>query len=51
MKLGSVTELDKRNRMTSKKFDDDVIPEICDVVVILPIDGRFGAIGSRIPDA
>ena len=49
MKFGPVTELDKRNRATSKKFDDDVIPESCDAIVIFPIYGQFGAI--RKPDS
>ena len=31
MKLGPVTKLDKRNKTTSKKFDDDVMSEKCDV--------------------
>ena len=44
MKFGPVTELDKRNRATSKKFDDDVIPESCDVIVIFTVYGQFGAI-------
>ena len=37
MKLGPVTKLDKRNKTTSKKFDDDVISENCDVIAIFPI--------------
>ena len=37
MKLGVVTKLDKRKKTTSKKCRQ--------------IYGRFGAIGSRIPDA
>ena len=44
MKLGSVTKIDKKNKITSKKFDDDVIPKNCDVIVIFPIYGQFGAI-------
>ena len=44
MKLGPVTKLDKRNKTTSKKFDDDVMSENCDVIVIFPIYGQFGAI-------
>ena len=35
MKLGPVPKLDKRNKTTSKKFDDDVIS---------PYYGQFGAI-------
>ena len=48
MKLGPVTKLNKRNKTMSKKFDDDVMSENCDVIVIFPIYGQFG---SRIPDA
>ena len=44
MKLGPVTKLDKRNKTTSKKFDDDVMSENCDVIAIFPIYGQFGAI-------
>ena len=47
MKLGPVTKLVKRNKRTSKKFDDDVISENCDVIVIFRI---FGQPGGRIPD-
>ena len=49
MKLGQVTKLDKRNRSLSKKIYDDVIPINCDVIVIFPIFGKFGAI--RKPDS
>ena len=34
MKLRPVTKLDKRNKTTSMKFDDDVILENCDAIVI-----------------
>ena len=44
MKLGAVTKLDKRNKTTSKKFDDDVILANWDVIVIFLIYGQFGAI-------
>ena len=44
MKLGPVTKLDKRNKKTSKKFDNDVMSVKCDVIVIFPIYGQFGAI-------
>ena len=44
MKLGPVTKRDKRNKTTPKKFDDDVISENCDVIVIFPIFGQFEAI-------
>ena len=44
MKLGPVTKIDKRNTVTSKKFDDDVILAMCEVIVIFTIYGKFGAI-------
>ena len=44
MKHGSVTELDKRNKTTSKKFDDNVMSANCDVIVSFPIYGQFAAI-------
>ena len=37
IKPGLVTKLDKRNKTTSKKFDDDVMSENCEVIVIFPI--------------
>ena len=49
MKLGPVTKLDKRNKTTSNKFDDDAMLTICDLIVIFPIYGQFGAI--RKPDS
>ena len=44
MKLGPVTKLNKRNKTTSKKFDDDVRLANCAVIVIFPIYGQTGAI-------
>ena len=44
MKLGPVTKLDTKNKMTPKKFGDDVISTNCEVIVIFPIFGQFGAI-------
>ena len=44
MKLGPVTKLDKRNKTTSKKIDDDVMSENCDVIVIFQIFCQFGAV-------
>ena len=49
MKLGSVTKLNKRNKVKSKKFDVDVISVNCDVIAIFPIYGQFRAI--REPEA
>ena len=43
MKLGPVTKLDKRNKTTSKKIDNDVMSENCDVMAIFPIYGQSGA--------
>ena len=44
MKLGQVTNLNIRNKTASKKFEDDVMSENCDVIVIFPIYGQFTAI-------
>ena len=44
MKLGPVTKLDKKNKTTSNIFEDDVMSENCDIIVIFPIYGQFGAI-------
>ena len=45
MKLGPVTKPDKRNKTTStKKMDDDVMSENCDVTVIFRIFSQFGAV-------
>ena len=44
MKLGPVTKLDKRNNSTPKNFDDDVMSENCDVIVIFQIFCQFGAV-------
>ena len=43
MKLRLVTKLEKRNKTTSTKFDDDVMSENCDVIFIFLIYGQFGA--------
>ena len=42
MKLGPVTNLDKRNIATSKNFACNVMLTNCDVIDIFPIYGRFG---------
>ena len=36
MKLGPVTKLDKRNKTTLNKIDDDVMSANCDVIVFFP---------------
>ena len=33
MKLGPVTKLDKKNKTTSKNFDDDAMSENYDIIV------------------
>ena len=43
MKLGQVTKLNKRNKTTSKKIDDDAMSENCDVIAIFLIYSQFGA--------
>ena len=49
MELGPVTKLYERNKITSRKSDDDIMSGNCDVIVIFPIYGQFGAI--RMPDS
>ena len=44
MKLGPVTKPKNRNKTMSKKFDVDFMSTNCDVIVIFPIFGQFGAI-------
>ena len=49
MKIGPVPKIDKKNKTTSKKIDDDVMTEKCDIIAIFPIYVQFGAI--RKPDS
>ena len=44
MKPGPVTKLDKRNKTSSKKIDDDVMYESCDVIFIFRIFDQFRAV-------
>ena len=44
MKLGQVTKLDKRNKATSKKTDNNVMPVNCDAILFFPVYDQFGAI-------
>ena len=37
MKFGPVTKIEKKNKPTSKKIDNDVISINCDLIVIFPI--------------
>ena len=43
MKLGPVTKLDKKNKTTSKKLDNDVMSANREDIIIFPIYGQFGA--------
>ena len=45
--IGPVTKLDKKNTKMSKKIDDEVMSVNCDVIVIYPIYGQFGAIRKQ----
>ena len=49
MKLGPVTNPNKRNITMSKKIDDGVMSTSCDIVFIFLIYDQFGAI--RKPDS
>ena len=51
MKLGSVTKLDKKNKTTSKKIDEDIMAESCDVIAIFQFTVNLEQSGSRIPNA
>ena len=41
MKPGPVTKLDKKNKTTSNKIDDEVMSTISDVTAISPIYGAI----------
>ena len=44
MRLRQVIKLYKKNKATSKNFDDDIMSEDCDVIVSFSIYVQFGAI-------
>ena len=44
MRLGPVTKLDRRNKTTSKKSDNNIMSVNCGVIVIFLIYSQFGAI-------
>ena len=44
MKFGLVTKRDKTNKAVQKKRDNDFMSENCEMIVIFPIHGQFGAI-------
>ena len=47
MNLGPLTTFDKRNKITSKNFDNDVISANCDAIVFFPIYDQFWEIRTR----
>ena len=49
MKLGPVTKLDKRDQITSKKFDDNVMSKDCNVIAIFSIYNKSE--GTPKPDS
>ena len=49
MKVEPITKLDQRSTTTSEKFDDDFMPENCDVIVIFAVFDQLVAI--RKPDS
>ena len=51
MKYGSVTKLDKRNKTTSKKFDDDVMSKNLTSLSFFQFMANLEQSESRIPDA
>ena len=46
MAIVPVTKLDMKNKVMFKKIDDDndIISANCDVIIIFPIHGQFGAV-------
>ena len=48
LKLGPVTKHHKGNKVMSKRYDDGVMLENCDVIVTFLISGQFGV--TRKPD-
>ena len=51
MKLGPVTKLDKRNKTTSKKFDDNACQKIVTSLPFLQFTANLEQLGSQISDA
>ena len=47
MEFGLVTKTDKKNKKTSKKFDNDIMSVNFDITVIFPIYGQFGETGFQ----
>ena len=51
MKLGPVTKFDKRNKITSKKSDDDLMSKIVTSLLFFQFTGNMEQSISQIPDA
>ena len=49
IKFGPITKLDKKNRLTLRKFDYDLVLSNCDVIVILQFMANLEQSGSWIP--
>ena len=43
MKLRPLSQIEKKNTMISKKFDDEVMSLKYDVIITFPMNGRFAA--------
>ena len=50
MKLGPVTKLDKRNKTTSKSFDDNIMSKIVTSLLFFGFFANLEQSGDRIPD-
>ena len=48
MKLGPVSKLEKKNKTTSREFDDDVMSANCEDIFIFSIYCQFGALQNLI---
>ena len=44
MKLGAVTKPDKKNKTTSKTFDNCIMSRNCDLIAIFLIYSQYGAV-------
>ena len=47
MELVQVTKIEKRNKATSKRIDDNVILANCDVIAIVSIYDQIGALQEQ----
>ena len=50
MKLGPVTKFDRESKARSKKVDNDVLSENCDVSAFFHFATNLGQSENRIPD-